>query len=89
MLSLDTSADKHNLKAFIDNIGLQITDTALDQIGNNINNVKYCIYNNLFKGGIKSFYESAAGSGGTGGLEVDTTHNGKLNLIDLSNYEKK
>lgn len=89
MLSLDTTSDKRYLKAFIDNIGMQITDTVENQVGGSHNNIKNCIYNNLFKGGIKSFYESSAGSGGSGGLEVDTSHNGKLNLIDLSNYEKK
>lgn len=62
LMNLDTSMTRSYLKEFIDKVGLQITDTEPDKIGGSAENVKYVIYNNLFNGGIKCFYDTTGQS---------------------------
>ncbi len=88
LLSLDTTPDRQYLKKYIDNIGLQVSDTALDQIGGSSENIKYVTFNNLFKGGIRCFYDNNASQQSTQ-YSADVQHNSNMNLIDMSNYEKK
>ena len=94
LLSMDTTADKQYLKTFIDKVGIQITDTALDQIklegqsNGSLDNVKYAIFNNLFRGGIKCFYDTS-GLTQSSVQTADDEHNLKMDLIEMSNYEKK
>ncbi|MBO4325205.1 MAG: hypothetical protein J5845_07420 [Lachnospiraceae bacterium] len=84
LLLLDTSADKHNLVAFMDEVGKRMSGT-----GNVLeSDYKYLIFNNLFNGGVARF-TNTSGSGGGSGFIADEEHNKGLNLIGTSNYEKK
>lgn len=88
LLNMDTTTDKIFLKEFINKVGIQVSDTATDSIGGNLDNVKYVIFNNLFQGGIKSFY-TASGRTQSTVQTADDEHNLKMDLIETSNYEKK
>lgn len=88
LLNLDTTAERTYLKTFIDKVGIQVTDTATDQIGGSIDNVKYVTFNNLFRGGIKCFYDTSGLTQSTV-QTADDEHNLKMDLIEMSNYEKK
>ncbi|MBO4696923.1 MAG: hypothetical protein J5643_06570 [Lachnospiraceae bacterium] len=83
LLLLDTTSDHQYLKAFMDEVGKHV-------VSNNISSGKrrYATVNNLFNGGMKRFYESNGSNTGSN-YAVDTAHNEEMNLIDLSNYEKK
>lgn len=84
LLLLDTSADKHNLVAFMDEVGKRMSGT-----GNVLEeDYKYLIFNNLFNGGVARFTNTSGSGGGTGFI-ADEEHNKELNLIGTSNYEKK
>lgn len=83
LLLLDATSDHQYLKAFMDEVGKHV-------VSNNIpsDKRKYATVNNLFNGGMKRFYESNGSNTGSN-YAVDTAHNEEMNLIDLSNYEKK
>lgn len=81
LLLLDTTTNKTHLKAFMDEVGSIVA-------GNSGTLTKYMIYNNLFNGGVDRFCDTNNTSGGSGYI-ADTEHNGELDLIGTSNYEKR
>jgi hypothetical protein len=81
LLNLDTDSNLANLKVLMDTIGAHMSST------NNVTNKKYVIFNNLFNGGIKRFYERP--SSGNSNYQIDITHNKNMDLVDLENFEKK
>ena len=82
LLLLDSSADKTNLKAFMNKVGALVASTDVGT-----SNVKYVVFNNLFNGGIKRFYESNNNSGSQYTINVE--HNANIDLVDTENFEKK
>ena len=81
LLLLDTTATKTHLKAFMSEVGSIAA-------GNSGTLTKYMIFNNLFNGGMDRFCDTNNTSGGSGYI-ADTEHNGELDLIGTSNYEKR
>ncbi len=82
LLLLDSSASKDNLKAFMNKVGALVASTDVGT-----SNVKYVVFNNLFNGGIKRFYQSNNNSGSQYTINVE--HNSTMDLVDTDNFEKK
>ena len=80
LLNLDQDSNLSNLKVLMDTIGAHMSST-------NVTNKKYVIFNNLFNGGIKRFYERP--SSGNSNYQIDVTHNQTMDLVDTENFEKK
>ena len=76
------SLGEHTGPKFVDADGIAYSDDY---------KVRFVTINNLFKNGIKIFYEddgiSYGGSGGSS--KVDKAYNGKLDLTDIENYDKR
>ncbi len=80
LLNLDTNPNLTNLKALMDTIGAHMSSSG-------VTNKKYVIFNNLFNGGIKRFYEKP--TSGNSNYQIDVTHNKNMDLVDTNNFEKK
>lgn len=78
-LQMDTTSDHKYLKGYINTIGKYVGQSS---------NVQNTIFNNMFKGGIKSFYADSKNSSEQI-LEADKETNGKMDLIDTLNFEKR
>lgn len=83
LLHIDTDSDKKNLKEFLEEkVG------PLYNCGTPSDATSYCIFNNLFNGGMARFYEGDDGNSGAE-KKVDVEYNSKMDLIDVDNYDKK
>jgi hypothetical protein len=83
LLLLDSSTQKTNLKAFMNKVGALVASTDVGPA-----NVKYVVFNNLFNGGIKRFYESNNNNSGSQ-YTINVEHNANIDLVDTENFEKK
>lgn len=81
LLNLDTTPTLTNLKNLMDTIGAHMS-------GTNVAETKYVIFNNLFNGGIKRFYDRPS-SNNDSQYQVDTTHNSVMDFIDTENFNKE
>lgn len=78
LLQMDTTSDHKFLKEYVDTVGKYVGIKDKKQ---------ETLFNNLFKGGIKSLYQDVSSS--SKGYVVNTEVNSQLELIETYNFDKQ